>query len=558
MRLFPSTGAPATTGLRRTGRAAVAAGLLVVTVLTVLVLTGGPGTTGTAADDGRDRASGHLPLGPAELAEQRTVTVLAPGVEHLAIRRGGASPDERWTLTVGLGTSEAEVAELRRRVREAGHTPVLSDVVGADPGRRDGTGPGTLVRVGAYAGEREAEQVREELAERGVRTRVQHTSGDGRTATGPWSVHVLVIDPAEFEGRLTADLAAGTVAGRETVSSLVGRTGALAGVNGGFFVLGERDRPGQGIAGTEGDLAGVSVIRGELLSEAVNGRPALVLPDGSGAEATIRRLRTRLSVRVGGASHEVTGLNRRPGLIVNCGGVGAQTPLARPAHDWTCGNAHELIAITPEFGARAPGGAGHQIVLDGDGRVTGVRDGGGGPVPADGLVLRATGDAATWLRRHATIGSSVEVTEDVVDVGTGSVLPRSAGTSVVNGGPLLLRDGALALDPERDGWSPRDIAATDRTEWFTDWYLRRKARSAAGVTADGRLLLMTADGDQPDRGIGLTIGETAEVMRSLGAVDAVNLDGGGSAAMAVDGTLVSSPSDAAGERPVADALLVLP
>lgn len=40
------------------------------------------------------------------------------------------------------------------------------------------------------------------------------------------------------------------------------------------------------------------------------------------------------------------------------------------------------------------------------------------------------------------------------------------------------------------------------------------------------------------------------------AVDAINLDGGGSTAMTVGGALVSSPSDATGERPVGDALLV--
>ena len=44
--------------------------------------------------------------------------------------------------------------------------------------------------------------------------------------------------------------------------------------------------------------------------------------------------------------------------------------------------------------------------------------------------------------------------------------------------------------------------------------------------------------------------------RSLGKVDAVNLDGGGSTAMAVGGQLVSSPSDAAGERAVGDAIVV--
>jgi exopolysaccharide biosynthesis protein len=41
-------------------------------------------------------------------------------------------------------------------------------------------------------------------------------------------------------------------------------------------------------------------------------------------------------------------------------------------------------------------------------------------------------------------------------------------------------------------------------------------------------------------------------------VDAVNLDGGGSTTMVVNGRGVNSPSDAAGQRPVGDALLVLP
>ena len=46
--------------------------------------------------------------------------------------------------------------------------------------------------------------------------------------------------------------------------------------------------------------------------------------------------------------------------------------------------------------------------------------------------------------------------------------------------------------------------------------------------------------------------------RSLGLVDAINLDGGGSTAMAVRGQVIGHPSDATGERPVGDALLVTP
>jgi exopolysaccharide biosynthesis protein len=47
-------------------------------------------------------------------------------------------------------------------------------------------------------------------------------------------------------------------------------------------------------------------------------------------------------------------------------------------------------------------------------------------------------------------------------------------------------------------------------------------------------------------------------MRSLGARDALNLDSGGSSTMVVGRRLVSRPSDRTGERPVSDALFVVP
>jgi exopolysaccharide biosynthesis protein len=45
-------------------------------------------------------------------------------------------------------------------------------------------------------------------------------------------------------------------------------------------------------------------------------------------------------------------------------------------------------------------------------------------------------------------------------------------------------------------------------------------------------------------------------MRSLGVVEAINLDGGGSSVMVIDGELSGVPSDKSGERPVGDAILV--
>ncbi|ANH94343.1 hypothetical protein A8713_26790 [Streptomyces sp. SAT1] len=58
--------------------------------------------------------------------------------------------------------------------------------------------------------------------------------------------------------------------------------------------------------------------------------------------------------------------------------------------------------------------------------------------------------------------------------------------------------------------------------------------------------------------LGLSITEGAALARVLGLRDAAGLDGGGSTTTAVGGAVLDDPSDAAGERPVDDALLILP
>ncbi|MEY9855510.1 hypothetical protein ABH935_001114 [Catenulispora sp. GAS73] len=90
------------------------------------------------------------------------------------------------------------------------------------------------------------------------------------------------------------------------------------------------------------------------------------------------------------------------------------------------------------------------------------------------------------------------------------------------------------------------------------WANARQPRTMAGTDAKGDLLLVTVDGRQTAGSEGFTLYEEAEFMRSLGAVQALNLDGGGSTAMAVDGKLVTNPSDATGERAVGDTVQVLP
>jgi len=356
---------------------------------------------------------------------------------------------------------------------------------------------------------------------------------------------VLDIDPRRFRGTVRAVLANGVVRGRETVAAIDRRTHALAGLNGGYFVTGPGD-------GTPGDLAGISVAGGELLSEAVDGRTSLVLPRSTGAGARIEALSTTLRARSSdGAARLVDGRNRHVGLIRGCGGRGGDRPTTRPLHDVTCTDRSELVQLTPRFGRTTPAGARVEAVVDRGGRVRALRSR-RGAIPRRGSVLAGTGDGATWLRRHARPGRRVRVSVRVRrDRKPGGALALRPGVGVVNGGPRLLRAGAQQVTAAAEGFThPGD------PEFYYRFGVRRSPRTIAGVTAAGHLLLVAADGRAPGYSVGLSFLEEAAVMRALGASDAVNLDGGGSTTMAIGATAITRPSDPTGERPVGDAIVV--
>jgi exopolysaccharide biosynthesis protein len=128
-------------------------------------------------------------------------------------------------------------------------------------------------------------------------------------------------------------------------------------------------------------------------------------------------------------------------------------------------------------------------------------------------------------------------------------LDRSTG--IVSAAPVLLRDGRIAIDATREGvLDPRDL-------FNYGFSAERHGRTIAGVDRSGRLILVTADG-VPGVSEGLTLTEEAELMRSLGAVDAMNLDGGGSTSFVVNGQTINHPSDATGARAVGDSVQIVP
>lgn len=221
------------------------------------------------------------------------------------------------------------------------------------------------------------------------------------------------------------------------------------------------------------------------------------------------------------------------------------------------------MVFTSAFGEQTDAGEGFEVAVGSDGKILSMQDKRGLAIPQGGMSIQATGEAATWLKNLAQAGVAVTLTTTLTDA-SGKVIPLNTGVDIVNGGPTLVRGSTTLSDYAAEGWSPEGFAAegaasaASRLNFFNGWVLRRNPRTAIGTMADGTLLLVTVDGRNPTHSIGASIPEMAQLMRDLGAVDAMNLDGGGSTATYVNGMLQGVPSDTAGERPDGDAILIFP
>jgi exopolysaccharide biosynthesis protein len=530
--------------VRQTALAGATGFLLAVSALVpgaASAATAGEAAPPIRAATGATSATG-LPLGAPTLPQTVTVEPVLAGVTLTTYARGYASADAFWYVRAGfVGTRDAARA-LADRLAAAGQAAEVEEI-GGRPVDDPVHGPaGYLVRVGHFASQAEATALVNSLTAAGFTgLAVTNRSLDGSLTTGPWVVRVLRVD-RRFAGTVSDELSNGVVPDRETTSSMVTRLGATAGVNGGYFVIGAAD-------GTPGSPAGISVLDGHLVREA-NGRAALVLRSGSAPR--VARLDTHLSVRsTDDAERMLNGVDRSVGVIRDCGEPG-DVPTTQPQQDITCTNPNELVAFDARYGATAESGAGAEAVLDGHGTVQQLLDSRGGPIPAGGQVIEGIGTGVDWLRAHARPGARLRLRKSVT-ARDGEPVPLTRDTDVIGGGPYLVKDGRPVVDAFTEGFEhPGDPS------FYYAFGIARNPRTMAGVTSDGDLLLVTVDGRQPGYSVGLSFPEEARLMRALGSAQALNLDGGGSTTMVIDGALLGRPSDATGERPIGDAIMIFP
>jgi len=114
--------------------------------------------------------------------------------------------------------------------------------------------------------------------------------------------------------------------------------------------------------------------------------------------------------------------------------------------------------------------------------------------------------------------------------------------TAIGGGPVLVHDGKIRI-------------TNDEELKFAGKAINDKhPRTAMGYTKDNKLIILVVEGRNKQAG-GATLIQEAEILKDLGCVEALNLDGGGSSCLLINGKETIKPSDAS-QRPVPAVFLI--
>jgi exopolysaccharide biosynthesis protein len=115
--------------------------------------------------------------------------------------------------------------------------------------------------------------------------------------------------------------------------------------------------------------------------------------------------------------------------------------------------------------------------------------------------------------------------------------------TAIGGGPVLLQNGEIQISNNQE----RKFAgkAINNPE----------PRTAIGYTKDNKLVILVCEG-RSKTAAGLTLIQLAQILKSLGCIEALNLDGGGSSCMLINGKETNTPSGKGVQRPVPSVFLI--
>lgn len=332
--------------------------------------------------------------------------------------------------------------------------------------------------------------------------------------TGPWAIEVLEFDYKHLYLQLET-VRAQQPNGLELTSRLSAREdreGArvVAAINGDFF-----DKQGfpLNLQIRQGEIVHGVYPRSVFVMNA-DKQPGIAVPELTGLVISRRgALHAIAGINRARREDEMIAYNRFNGANTNTNRYGAETALRLLGR--SCVN-DTITAVV----------------------LTQMRQSGNSALHDSLYILSAHGRAANWAAQHLVEGDTVKLLWQI---------PQAPAclTAAIGGTPRLIRDGKISIESEVEQNHP-DFAPT------------RHPRTAIGFNErNTRMYFVVVDGRQPGYSVGMSLQELAEFLLELGCTQAINLDGGGSSTMVVRGDVVNRPSDLAGERPVANALLLI-
>jgi len=334
----------------------------------------------------------------------------------------------------------------------------------------------------------------------------------------PVNINLLRLDLKKV--RLDVHHAMDAAIGTEKTSSIATRHKAFAAINAGFFRL--------DTSIWAGDAAGVLVIDGRVISESISNRTALLLFDRP-SETSVMIEPVKQVIGIFGS------IAKGRGLRIDATGINRER------------KKEDIVVYTPEFHHTTltqPGGT--EIVVR-NGRCSLFLKGmGSTTIPSDGFVISAGEDRVSDVEPLAKCDSRLSLDTALVTLGsdgqTRFLFNSGVRGDLVAGVPRLIKNSKIDITWEQEKSSKAFVET-------------RHPRTAVAKLKDGKFLMLTADG-RSEQSAGLDLYDLAAYFLELGATDAMNLDGGGSTTMFLDGKVVNKPSDKEGERKVSDAILV--
>ncbi len=327
----------------------------------------------------------------------------------------------------------------------------------------------------------------------------------------PVKINLLRLDLTKV--RLDVVHALDSAIGTETTSSMAMRYGAFAAINAGFFRLDKSI--------FAGDATGVLAINNELYSESYGGRVALMIDNNlDRTQVSIERANISDFIEVNDKTFDV-GRNRE-----------------RKDNDLVLfSNNFNYTTLTDNNGI--------EFFIENKRVVKIVDQKGSNKIPSDGYILSASGKTREELKTILKLGTRIihfVKQSSPTDSTTGTLF--GIAEDIIGGVPQLIENGKIEITWKQEKQSKEFVET-------------RHPRTAVAKLKDGKFLMITVNGRSAES-VGINLLELAQMLLKFGAMDAMNLDGGGSTTMFLDGKVVNQPSDKEGERKVGDAILVFP